>query len=145
MGMFTGKKGVILGVANDRSIAWAIAHQILLEGGEIGFSHLPDPPGDEKQKNRRRKHYVFRPFNKATYSGKWRIRKADNRLAFQEIPPLVQQIHRGKIGHPVDIHGRLCDSSHEILNQECVFNGEGEVNQVGLSFSNNLRQIIYMA
>lgn len=25
MGLFDGKKGLILGVANDRSIAWAIA------------------------------------------------------------------------------------------------------------------------
>jgi enoyl-[acyl-carrier protein] reductase I len=54
MGLFDGKKGLILGVANDRSIAWAIAKQILEEGGECGFSHLPDRPDDERQKNRRR-------------------------------------------------------------------------------------------
>ena len=54
MGMFEGKKGLILGVANDRSIAWAIAKQIIDEGGQCGFTHLPDRPDDEKQKNRRR-------------------------------------------------------------------------------------------
>ena len=54
MGMFDGKKGLVLGVANDRSIAWAIAKTIMDEGGEIGFTHLPDRPDDEKQKNRRR-------------------------------------------------------------------------------------------
>jgi len=54
MGMFEGKKGLILGVANDRSIAWAIAKKILDEGGECGFTHLPDRPDDEKKKNRRR-------------------------------------------------------------------------------------------
>ncbi len=54
MGMFNGKKGLILGVANDRSIAWAIAEKIMQEGGECGFTHLPDKPSDEKQKNRRR-------------------------------------------------------------------------------------------
>ena len=54
MGMFDGKKGLILGVANDRSIAWAIAEQILESGGECGFTHLPDRPDDERQKNRRR-------------------------------------------------------------------------------------------
>jgi enoyl-[acyl-carrier protein] reductase I len=32
MGMFDGKKGLILGVANDRSIAWAIAQVIMSEG-----------------------------------------------------------------------------------------------------------------
>lgn len=54
MGMFDGKKGLILGVANDRSIAWAIAQRIMKEGGECGFTHLPDPPGDTRQKSRGR-------------------------------------------------------------------------------------------
>jgi enoyl-[acyl-carrier protein] reductase I len=54
MGRFDGKKGLVLGVANDHSIAWAIAKEILTEGGQIGFSHLPDRPDDERQRNRRR-------------------------------------------------------------------------------------------
>ncbi len=54
MSLMDGKKGLILGVANDRSIAWAIAEQIMREGGQCGFTHLPDRPDDEKQKNRRR-------------------------------------------------------------------------------------------
>ena len=54
MQLFEGKKGLVLGVANDRSIAWAIAQQIFEQGGEIGFTHLPDRPDDEKQKNKRR-------------------------------------------------------------------------------------------
>ena len=54
MGLFDGKKGLVLGVANDRSIAWAIAKTVMEEGGEVGFTHLPDRPDDEKQKNRRR-------------------------------------------------------------------------------------------
>jgi enoyl-[acyl-carrier protein] reductase I len=52
--MFEGKKGLILGVANDRSIAWAIADVVMREGGECGFTHLPDRPDDDKKKNRRR-------------------------------------------------------------------------------------------
>lgn len=59
MGLFEGKKGLILGVANDRSIAWAIAKKIMEEGGVCGFTHLPDRPEDEKKKNRRRVEKCF--------------------------------------------------------------------------------------
>ncbi len=54
MGLFDGKKGIVLGVANDHSIAWAIAQFIMAEGGVVGFSHLPDRVDDERQRNRRR-------------------------------------------------------------------------------------------
>ncbi|MEX0938684.1 MAG: enoyl-ACP reductase [Pirellulales bacterium] len=54
MGLFEGKQGLILGVANDHSIAWAIAQQIMEGGGECGFTHLPDRPDDPRQRNRRR-------------------------------------------------------------------------------------------
>ncbi len=54
MGLFDGKKGLILGVANENSIAWAIGQIILAEGGQCGFTHLPDRPDDERQRNRRR-------------------------------------------------------------------------------------------
>lgn len=51
MGLFTGKKGVVLGVANDYSIAWAISKKMIDEGAEIGFTHLPG----EKMERRVRK------------------------------------------------------------------------------------------
>jgi enoyl-[acyl-carrier protein] reductase I len=51
---FEGKKGLIIGVANDRSIAWAIAKEIMEQGGVCGFTHLPDRVDDERQRNRRR-------------------------------------------------------------------------------------------
>jgi len=52
--LFAGKKGLILGIANDYSIAWHIAKNVLEQGGECGFSHLPDKPDDERKKNRHR-------------------------------------------------------------------------------------------
>ncbi len=51
---FKGKKGLIIGVANDHSIAWAIAKSIMDQGGECGFTHLPDREDDERKRNRRR-------------------------------------------------------------------------------------------
>jgi enoyl-[acyl-carrier protein] reductase I len=51
MGLFTGKKGLITGVFNKQSIAWAIAERIMDEGGVCGFSYMPDKPDDERKKN----------------------------------------------------------------------------------------------
>ena len=38
MGILTGKKGLILGVANDKSIAWGIAQAAHREGATLGFN-----------------------------------------------------------------------------------------------------------
>ena len=37
-----GKRGVIMGVANNRSIAWGIAKAIHAQGGEIAFTYQGD-------------------------------------------------------------------------------------------------------
>lgn len=39
MGLYTGKKGIIFGVANKNSIAWGIADALHQEGAELGFSY----------------------------------------------------------------------------------------------------------
>lgn len=39
MGIFTGKKGIIFGVANKNSIAWGISQALHDEGAELGFSY----------------------------------------------------------------------------------------------------------
>ena len=49
--LFENKKGLITGVFNKQSIAWAIAERILEEGGTCGFSYMPDKPEDERKKN----------------------------------------------------------------------------------------------
>jgi len=51
MGLMSGKKGVVLGVANDHSLAWYIAEKLHQEGAEIAFNHLPG----EKMERRVRK------------------------------------------------------------------------------------------
>ena len=56
MGLFDGKKGVVFGIANERSIAWAITQQLFEQGAEIGFTHLPDKdPERPKNANKVRK------------------------------------------------------------------------------------------
>jgi enoyl-[acyl-carrier protein] reductase I len=67
MGLFDGKKGLILGVANDHSIAWAVAQFIMAEGGDCGFTHLPDRPDDERQRNRRRVAQLTDPAPRAKF------------------------------------------------------------------------------
>jgi enoyl-[acyl-carrier protein] reductase I len=41
MGLLEGKKGLILNIANDRSIAWHIANNAIKHGAKCGFGFLP--------------------------------------------------------------------------------------------------------
>lgn len=40
MGLLEGKKGLIVGVANNRSIAWGVAEAAAREGATLGFTYL---------------------------------------------------------------------------------------------------------
>jgi len=48
MGLFDGKSGLVMGVANERSIAWAITRALYAEGAELGFTHLPSPSSERR-------------------------------------------------------------------------------------------------
>ena len=39
MNRFDGKRGIVLGVANKRSIAWAIARRLSEEGAQLAFTY----------------------------------------------------------------------------------------------------------
>jgi enoyl-[acyl-carrier protein] reductase I len=39
--LMRGKRGVVMGVANQNSIAWAIACQLAAQGAELAFTYLP--------------------------------------------------------------------------------------------------------
>ncbi|MFW7381683.1 MAG: enoyl-ACP reductase FabI [Oligoflexus sp.] len=52
MGLMKGKKGIVMGIANDRSIATAVARRLYQEGAELGFSFLPDT-GERKRNEER--------------------------------------------------------------------------------------------
>ena len=42
MSLLKEKKGLIMGVANDRSIAWGIAKKLSEHGAELAFTYLGD-------------------------------------------------------------------------------------------------------
>ena len=46
MSLLKGKKGLIMGVANERSIAWGIAKKLSEHGAELAFTY----PGDALKK-----------------------------------------------------------------------------------------------
>ncbi len=51
MGIMEGKRGLVVGIANDHSYAYSIAESLLREGAECLFTHLPG----EKMERRCRK------------------------------------------------------------------------------------------
>ncbi len=40
--LMQGKRGLVMGVANDHSIAWGIASAVAAQGGELAFSYMGD-------------------------------------------------------------------------------------------------------
>lgn len=58
MGLFDGRKGLVFGIANDRSIAAAIARQLHDEGARMGFTHLPDADPDRPKAEKRLRKVV---------------------------------------------------------------------------------------
>lgn len=51
MGIVEGRKGLVFGMANDRSLAWHVAKHLMAGGATCGFAHLPG----EKMERRVRK------------------------------------------------------------------------------------------
>src|ERR1044071_7026810 len=62
MGLLDGKKGLILNIANDRSIAWHIANNAIKAGAKCGFGYLPM----EKMERRVRK-----AMEEGGFGGEW--------------------------------------------------------------------------
>lgn len=64
MGLLDGQKGLVFGIANDRSIACHIAQQFITQGATCGYPHLPG------EKNERR---VSKALNNIGESDPWMI------------------------------------------------------------------------
>ena len=46
----TGKRALVTGIANNRSIAWGIAQQLHAAGADLGVTYLPDAKGKMEKK-----------------------------------------------------------------------------------------------
>ena len=51
MGLLSKKIGLIMGLANDHSIAWAISEALYAGGAELGFTHLPNRSNERRVRN----------------------------------------------------------------------------------------------
>jgi enoyl-[acyl-carrier protein] reductase I len=60
MGLMDGKQGVVLGIANELSIAWSIAQELHAAGATVGYTHLPDKD-PERPKNRNKVARLVEP------------------------------------------------------------------------------------
>jgi len=118
MGRFDGMKGLVLGVANDHSLAWAIAKEILAGGGQVGFSHLPDRPDDERQRNRRRVAQLTDPEPNAKFLVPMDVSNDDQIAAVmdrakQEFGTLDFVLHSIAYAPLDDLKGETTDCSRE--------------------------------
>ena len=62
MGLFEGKKGVVVGIANSFSIAWSITQCLHEEGAVMGYTHLPDQDL-ERRKNEKKLRKLVEPLD----------------------------------------------------------------------------------
>ncbi|MGI6416964.1 MAG: enoyl-ACP reductase FabI [Thermoguttaceae bacterium] len=56
MGLFEGKVGLVFGVANDRSIAWAMSEALRAEGADLAYTHLPGESSERRVRRLTEEH-----------------------------------------------------------------------------------------
>ena len=54
--MLEGKVGIVMGIANNRSIASHIASSLAEAGAKMIFTHLPDAPGKDRNEKTKINH-----------------------------------------------------------------------------------------
>jgi len=52
MGLLDGKRGIVFGIANDRSYAWYIAKELMAAGATCAFTHMRDETGKMERRCR---------------------------------------------------------------------------------------------
>ncbi len=51
MGIMDGKKGIVFGIANERSYAWYITQSLIQQGAECAYTHLPGAKMERRVRN----------------------------------------------------------------------------------------------
>ncbi|HEX6962892.1 MAG TPA: enoyl-ACP reductase [Lacipirellula sp.] len=118
MGLFDGKKGLITGVFNEKSIAWAIAERVMNEGGVCGFSYMPDKADDPRQKNLGRIQKLTQGIAGAKFLAPMDV-TSDEQIAQVisrakgELGQLDFLLHSIAFAPPDDLRGNTVDTSRE--------------------------------
>ena len=122
MGMFDGKKGLITGVFNKQSIAWSIAERIMQEGGECGFSYMPDKADDARQKNLNRIQKLTEGNPQAKFLQPMDVTNDDHIAALmgrcrEELGQIDFLLHSIAYANPEDLKGDTIATSREGFKQ----------------------------
>jgi enoyl-[acyl-carrier protein] reductase I len=117
-GLFEGKRGLITGVFNKQSIAWAIAERIIQEGGQCGFSYMPDKADDARRKNRNRLEKLTEGNPRAAFLEPMDVTRDADIDAFMAVAKekLGQAdflLHSIAFAHPDDLRGDTINTSRE--------------------------------
>ncbi|MCC7473775.1 MAG: enoyl-ACP reductase [Pirellulales bacterium] len=114
--LFENKKGLITGVFNKQSIAWAISEQIFSGGGICGFSYMPDKPDDERKKNFSRVSKLIEGNPQAVFVHPMDVTKDEHvenlmAVAKEKLGGLDFLLHSIAFAPPDDLNGDTIDTS----------------------------------
>jgi enoyl-[acyl-carrier protein] reductase I len=114
--LFANKRGLITGVFNKQSIAWAIAELVMAEGGTCGFSYMPDKPDDERKKNLGRVSKLTEGNPRAAFLHPMDVTNDEQiadlmRVAAEKLGRLDFLLHSIAFALPDDLKGDTIDTS----------------------------------
>lgn len=116
MGLFEGKKGIVVGIANERSIAWSITDCLHQEGAVMGYTHLPDKD-PERRKNEKKVRKLVEPIG-AKFVVPCDVTNDDDidavfATAKQELGTIDFLVHSVAFAPPADLTGPTWNASRE--------------------------------
>lgn len=116
MGLLTGKKALILGIANDMSIAWGIAKALKAEGAQVALSYLNE--------NLQKRVDPLAAEVGADFTFEMDVTNNDH---YPRLQKLVEEkwgkfdilVHSLAFGDKADLKGRFVETSREGFKMAC--------------------------